>query len=254
LDSASRLNLSIELNKADIYEVRHLTAEIAKRHLENDKRTLGLFERAISVNNAFTVENLAGTYKYDVSLGKLLPEHLLRHNLQEKADIFLKTSDINAAIKILREMDVLKRVYSCPKDEEFEKYINDAKACKILLKFGRLTMNNLEELASEIKTRELEDEGLTLRLFMRSIYITDILVSDNYERPYKFTLDLVFLTPIYLKRNDIKDREIEDMIESSDYKKFIEFLYRICALEIENKKTEKTKYLIRILPDLFYPK
>jgi hypothetical protein len=251
------LNISIYFNnkKTEITDVNHLTAEVAKRYLENDKRTLDLFEKAISVNNLFTVGNLAGTYKYDVYLGKLLPEHLLKYNLQEKANTFLGTTDINAAIKMLREMDVLKRDYSCPKDKEFEKYLDGARYYKVQLKFGRLTIDNLEELSRKIEDRELKYQGLTLRLFLKSIDVTAVLASDNYERPYKFSLDLAFLMPLYLKRNGVKDRYIEDLIESSDHKKFIEFIYRICALDIENKnrKPEETKYLIRILPDLFYP-
>ena len=256
--SYSRLNISIYFNnkKTEIREVDHLTAEVAKRHLENDNRTLALFEKAISVNNAFTVENLAGTYKYDVYLGKLLPEHLLKYNLQEKAGAFLNATNTNAVIEILRDLDVLKRNYDPPEIKEFEKYLNGAKDHGINLKFGQAKINKPEDFAHQIKNRALEDGGLTLRLFMRSIDVAANLASNNSERHYKFSLDLALLTPLYLKRNGVKDRYIEDMIEISDHKKFIGFLYRICALEIENKngKPEKTKYLIRVLPELFYPK
>lgn len=256
LGSANHLDISIELNKTDISGVSRLTAEIARRHLENDERTLALFKKAIIVNNDFTLKNLKLPYHYDVDLGKLLPAHLASCNLGEKADVFLKTAEMNAAIKILREIDALKRNYGWPKFEELEGFINYSTISGIQLKFGQMPIIKINDLTGKVYDRRFQDNGRIFQLYKRSIHDVSIVAIENTEKKYKFMLDLSLLTPLHLKNIGISDKDIDYVIDSSDYKKSIEFLYKIYALDIEHKarKPAKDQLLLRIVPDLFYPK
>jgi len=256
LDSAHHLNISIELNKTDVSGVSRLTAEIAKRHLENNERTLALFKKAIIDNNDFALKTLEFPYHYNMDLGKFLPLHITALNLKEKADLFLKTSETNASIKILREVGVLTRSYAYHDFEELEHYIDCSKTTGINLKFGQMPIIKINDLTGKVYDRRFQDNGRIFQLYKRSIHDVSIVAIENTEKKYKFMLDLSLLTPLHLKNIGISDKDIDYVIDSSDYKKFIEFLYKIYALDIEHKarKPAKDQLLLRIVPDLFYPK
>jgi hypothetical protein len=92
-----------------------------------------------------------------------------------------------------------------------------------------------------------------MALFKKSISVTTAVAQRN---ALKFILNLALLTPAYLRKIGVREKEVEDMIDASDRRKIVEFLYRISALEIEPliaNKQESSGLLIRVAPDLLYP-
>ena len=93
-----------------VIDARGLAVEIAKRKLENDRATLGLFLKAINITNkAAKVIDKSDIY-YLLDLGKLLPKNLLSLKLERKAAVFLKTKDPTAAFNSLTNMNVIYKV------------------------------------------------------------------------------------------------------------------------------------------------
>ena len=274
LNAVRVYKVSIILNRTSIIDVRSLAILVAKQHLEKDLRTLNLFFKAVKVIRNVAEEDHDKPYGYDLDLGKLLPAHLANHNLQGVADTLLKTIDLRAALEILRNMGVVKRDYDNLIDAfkaksafgwtednvnklvkiGFEILIRNAeREPTIQLNFGRSTVTKPEDLAEKVFEKHLEKDGRTLALFKKSISVTTAVARRN---ALKFILDLALLTPAYLRKIGVKEKEVEDMIDTSDHRKIVEFLYRISALEIEPlnaNKRESSRFLFRVAPDLLYP-
>jgi len=110
LRRAKDLNVSLKINMTPVIDARGLAVEIAKRKLENDRATLGLFLKAINITNkAAKVIDKSDIY-YLLDLGKLLPKNLLSLKLERKAAVFLKTKDPTAAFNSLTNMNVIYKV------------------------------------------------------------------------------------------------------------------------------------------------
>jgi len=261
--------ISIIINNKHIADVHDLSTEIARRRLENDVKTLALFNRALVVSKDFMLGKLEEPFSCELDLGKLLPAHVASRGFQPKADTLLAPLDLDLmrAFSILREMGVVKRDYDRP-IYEFTKYLSwtinevneltekyfgtavkGALDTGVQLKFGKYAINSKNMLAEMIFTRHLEKDGRTLCLFQKAVYDTAVIAFDNSEKRLKFALDIALLTPGYLFKKGISNNEIDDIIDDQGYKNVIAFLEVIGALHI----SDKAGLPLKNLSDLFYP-
>jgi hypothetical protein len=107
---AKDLNVSVKINITPVIDARGLAGEIAKRRLENDRATLGLFLKAINVTNKAAKAMDKSNVYYLLNLGKLLPKNLTSLTPMRKANLILKTKDQKVAIRTLTEMNALYQV------------------------------------------------------------------------------------------------------------------------------------------------
>lgn len=108
ISTAKNLNVSIYMNRTPIYDARTLAVKIANRRLENDRRTLDLFLKAIKVTNSEAYDAMDKPFTFKLELGKLLRGELSKNNLQNSANIFLAIGEYKEAFRVLREMGAVK--------------------------------------------------------------------------------------------------------------------------------------------------
>jgi len=273
LNAVRVCKVSIRLNRTSIFDASSLAVLVAKRRLEQNVRTLDLFLKAVSIIRKVSEEDMDKPYGYDLDIGNLLPASLTSHNLQGMADVFLKTINLRTALEILRNAGIVKRDYDSPIDEitrhslswtlgDVNKLMtswcgilikNAGKELNVQLNFNRSPITRPEDLAEKGFENSLGKDGRTLALFKKSMSVATAVARRN---ALKFILDLALLTPAYLRKIGVKEKEVEDMIDSSDRRKIVEFLYRISALEIEPliaNKRESSGSLLRVAPDILYP-
>jgi hypothetical protein len=261
LDEACGLKASIFLHKTLIFSAQNLTLEIAKLHLEDDATTLCLFEKAIWINNNCAALNYdylkAGnntvSYKYVLDLGKLLPEYLKTNDLHKKAYDFYKNADHIGSLDLLRELGTAERVYESPimsfigsciswtrsdinrlAESWFGDLINGPLKSNVRLKFRRLPVTKLEELAGKIDDNHLATDGRTLLLMRTSLRTTIAVSKGNPDKIFDLTLGL--LTPDSLKELKIPEKEIDDIIDILDHEIITKFLSGTGALIWTGKK------------------
>ena len=245
---ARMTKVSISFNNKHIANAYDLSVEMAKRRLENDKRSLSLFTKALVVSKDFMKEKLEEPFSCELDLGKLL------HHA--KADAFLAVPDLDfrGAFLLLREMGVVKRDYDYPifeftrhlswtineVNELTEKYfgtaIKGANDCGVLLEFGGSTINSIESLSKKIFEKSITQDGRTFCLFQKAVYDTAVIAFNDSGEKLKFTLNIAVLMPESLSKKGISHKEIDDIIDDHDYKKTKSFLLTVGALVIEREK------------------
>lgn len=105
---AKDLNVSVKINMTPVIDARGLAGEIAKRRLENDRATLGLFLKAINITNKKAAKIMdKSDISYLLDLGKLLPAKLKIREFEQEADDFRETRGQKKAFEILTKMDVI---------------------------------------------------------------------------------------------------------------------------------------------------
>ncbi len=192
-------------------------------------------------------KHLGTGYQYKFDREKLTPDYLTTHDLKVKADAFLACKNGNKSFDLLRELGAAERVYSSPKmslENWFGNMIIDLpeKRPNVRLDFNEFQKTTLKDLLENISKNGLSKDARTLLLFGKALNnIIDLTVHDAIN-PH--VLNFGFLTPARMKEN-ITNKKIEDIIDSSNSKTITGFLKETGALVIVIKKISYKNLLER---------
>jgi len=254
------------MNNFDIGSNDDLVEAAAHFHLRGKSQTYALFRKAISIaqmemgmvdarvrrtEGGLSIEK--ATILRAVNLGRLLPEYLSEHALEEKAREFLATRDYKTARSFLRSIGALERDYEDPLREYerrspssyyrlyndrvtdlvkqwFDIVLQQTHDARVTIRFRGKHIRDFDDMAEVVRANSYENDGRTLHLFTKAI---DTLTVLGLENDLLFILDLDMLTSKNPKLGS--ERKIDEIIDCRDPKQAVELLHKAGALWVKDE-------------------
>lgn len=237
-------NVSIYINNNIVTDVSILARELDKSVPNNDLRILGHIEKALKLSISAGIENSEKPFKTELEIIKLIPK------IDDQADViaFYMENNDRKAFEILRKMEAIKRSYD-PPIWDFSKHLSPSESqiqecikvwfgdnigkalnSNIYLFFGAKRLMYFHDLSSKLKENGLENDGKTFRLMNRCLKAV-LIKRGEIEPARNIYFDLLKLLPAKLIKEQVKNKDVEDIIDAIDNNVVIHFLRKIRALE-----------------------
>ena len=278
--SLREVDSSIYLNNHSINNPNDLIVEIGNRHLEKDNTTLHYFREALEVTLQASMDELDRPYTYSIDMGKLLPRSLEAMFVNLRAEEVFRDGINEAIYGFLWDIQALTKMHEIPvynylrpaclswtpsdidrlTNDFFARHFAGPKIPRLSIKLGSSNIISLGTLSKALFEGHAAQEGLTLYLFQKALYVMMRIACLDGNKYYRFCLQLGRLSENYLKNKRIRLNNAIDIVEKANCRDTAQFLYDIKALEIpKRKKSNNNKdqmdlpYDTMPLPKLVYP-